>query len=618
MEYKYTAEFDSTDSVARDTLVFSFNWSVSSFDLIGNRFLLNWELAARQKNANNNVNGISNMRFNNFGVFVPYGSNTYIKANVNSGSVSSDGENSPIDSGSIWIQLGKKYGKISVSLDFTLQGYLNIGGGTSSRSRSWYLFTTFDITAPVPAIVPIQASDFTDEQNLTITYQKNVSLSLKDITKVEVSVGELPFRQINVLDNNKQQTYVYVFTNEEIAQLRGNATKSVNVVRVSIKTTRTDRTVVTNYVDTNFTIVGGFPILNPSISDVNAATVALTGNSSKFVRYASTAQFTTGAAGTKNATIVSQYVVNGSQTIENLGTGQIPNVEESTFYFGATDSRANSVATSVAVDLVPYSRLSCYFTKATLTAGGILEFAVSGNYFAGNFGAAANSLTLAFKFGNNDWESIVPQIDSENNSFTATHSIPNLDYKGRYSLLVKASDKIAEVRTDEKTVTAIPVFDWGAENFRHNTDVLLAAQTKIMDSQGMNAVSFANQMILLGDSAGETQINGSTINLVGNSVKINGTPLAAEPQTLWQGESAMDGAQSILLSAPVSEQTNGIVIVIAVGGALHSYFVSKKLVELEPNTLHAFDSMKLYIKDSIVLGHEENTGTSTLKYIFSA
>ena len=208
MEYKYTEEFDSTDSVARDTLVFSFNWSVSSFDLIGNRFLLNWELVARQKNANNNVNGISNMRFNSFGVYVPYGSNTYIKANVNSGSVSSDGENSPIDSGSIWIQLGKKYGKITVSLDFTLQGYLNIGGGTSSRSRSWYLFTTFDITAPVPAIVPIQASDFTDEQNLTITYQKNVSLSLKDITKVEVSVGGLPFRQINVLDNNKQQTYV--------------------------------------------------------------------------------------------------------------------------------------------------------------------------------------------------------------------------------------------------------------------------------------------------------------------------------------------------------------------------------------------------------------------------
>ena len=58
MEYKYTEEFDSTDSVARDTLVFSFNWSVSSFDLIGNRFLLNWELVARQKNANNNVNGI--------------------------------------------------------------------------------------------------------------------------------------------------------------------------------------------------------------------------------------------------------------------------------------------------------------------------------------------------------------------------------------------------------------------------------------------------------------------------------------------------------------------------------------------------------------------------------
>ena len=134
----------------------------------------------------------------------------------------------------------------------------------------------------------------------------------------------------------------------------------------------------------------------------------------------------------------------------------------------------------------------------------------------------------------------------------------------------------------------------------------------------MNAVSSANQMILLGDSASETQINGSTINLVGSSIKVNGTPFAAGPQTLWQGESAMGGAQSILLSTPVSEQTNGIVIVIAVGGALHSYFVSKKLVELEPGALHAFDSMKLYIQDSIVLGNEENTEISMLKYIFSA
>lgn len=618
MEYKYTKEFDSTDKIARDTLVFTFNWNISSFDLIGNRFLIDWELTARQKNANNNVNGVSKMRFNSFRVYVPGASTNYISANVNSGYVSSDGSNSPIDSGSTWIALGKKYGKLSITFDFTVQGNLNIGGGTSSITRAWSMYSKFDIEAPAPAIIPIQASNFTDEQNLTITFQKSVSLSLKDITKVEVSVGELPFRQITILNNNKQQTYEYVFTNEEIAQLRGNATKSVSVVRVSIKTTRTDGKIVTNYVDTNFTIIDGFPILHPSVSDINAATVALTGNSSKFVRYASTAQFTTGAAGTKNATIVSQYVVNGSQTVENLGTGQIPNVEESTFYFGATDSRGNSVATSVSVDLIPYLRLSCYFTKATLNTGGVLEFAVSGNYFAGNFGATANSLTLAFKFGDNDWENLTPQIDSENNSFSATHSISNLDYKGRYNLLVKASDKIAEVRTDEKTVTAIPVFDWGAENFRHNTDVLLAAQTKIIDSRGMNAVSSANQMILLGDSASETQINGSTINLVGSSIKVNGTPFAAGPQTLWQGESAMGGAQSILLSTPVSEQTNGIVIVIAVGGALHSYFVSKKLVELEPGALHAFDSMKLYIQDSIVLGNEENTEISMLKYIFSA
>lgn len=618
MEYKYTKEFDSTDKIARDTLVFTFNWNISSFDLIGNRFLIDWELTARQKNANNNVNGVSKMRFNSFRVYVPGASTNYISANVNSGYVSSDGSNSPIDSGSTWIALGKKYGKLSITFDFTVQGNLNIGGGTSSITRAWSMYSKFDIEAPAPAIIPIQASNFTDEQNLTITFQKSVSLSLKDITKVEVSVGELPFRQITILNNNKQQTYEYVFTNEEIAQLRGNATKSVSVVRVSIKTTRTDGKIVTNYVDTNFTIIDGFPILHPSVSDINAATVALTGNSSKFVRYASTAQFTTGAAGTKNATIVSQYVVNGSQTVENLGTGQIPNVEESTFYFGATDSRGNSVATPVSVDLIPYLRLSCYFTKATLNTGGVLEFAVSGNYFAGNFGATANSLTLAFKFGDNDWENLTPQIDSENNSFTVTHSISNLDYKGRYNLLVKASDKIAEVRTDEKTVTAIPVFDWGAENFRHNTDVLLAAQTKIIDSRGMNAVSSANQMILLGDSASETQINGSTINLVGSSIKVNGTPFAAGPQTLWQGESAMGGAQSILLSTPVSEQTNGIVIVIAVGGALHSYFVSKKLVELEPGALHAFDSMKLYIQDSIVLGNEENTEISMLKYIFSA
>jgi hypothetical protein len=397
-----------------------------------------------------------------------------------------------------------------------------------------------------------------------------------------------------------------------------------------------------------FSLVDAEPTLAPTVKDVNGRTVYLTGDENVFVKYKSIAEFSTGAEAHKASQIVEQYVLNGSQTIYNLPTGTIDGVDSNTFYFSVTDTRENTTRDALVRELIPYVKLTCSITEAELNTDGELTFTVSGNYYNGSFGAVDNSLEIEYSIiqneGDIEWviTDVVPTFNGH--TYEATHTIKNLDYKSRYTITVNAIDEVSSAQTDSKTVVAIPVYDWSAEDFRHNTDVNYANGKAIYgtkadgslisvldpcDSSGNVAIGYGNYI----DEAGSTNIYGDSVEVHSNKninitapegLVINGREYAAN-KILWSGASHMNGNQSITLAEAISEQANGVVLVFSLyrnsaaeNVSINTAFVSKKEVELLPGAPHTFwmavnagfsiiGAKYLYISDTAIDGHEGNT-----------
>ena len=516
----------------------------------------------------------------------------------------------------------------------------------------------FNIT-PTPltndrAIYPITANNFTDEQNPVFTYNAVTGTSSvnerpyyrKDsITSIQAALSfdgetvDITYRDIPVDDTE----YMFLLTDAERDLLRQKAQGSPNVpIYYLTKVTRTDGTntaTFTSNTQRTLTIVDCEPQLNPTVKDINAKTLALTGNENKFIRYCSTAQFSIGAMARKYATIVSQQVINGAHTVNNLSSGTIENVDSNTFYFAVTDSRNLTTRQALVRDLVPYVKLTSRISAADLGTDGKLTFTVTGNYYNGSFGAKNNSLKFQYGLrvnnGEMTWYNATDTPTFSGNTYTITHTVSGFTYRDQIELTVNIIDEITNAKTNPKVITSIPIFDWSETDFRHRTDVYLDKGKKLMtfdqddSSLDVIAVNENNGSLTIGNSSADTTIQGDNINLASsNPITINGTTIGAN-KVLWTGASYMNANQSITLSEAISNQTNGIVLVFSLfrnnsaeDVSINSFFVSKKEVELLSGAPHSFfmlvdagfsilGAKYLYINDSSISGHEGNTQTGT-------
>lgn len=215
------------------------------------------------------------------------------------------------------------------------------------------------------------------------------------------------------------------------------------------------------------------PTLSPTVT-ADSNTQALTGNTSTLIRYYSTANVTFGAAAKNSATLSSKKATNSGKS--RTTDGAFTSVTEGSFVFTATDSRGYSTSKTVTNNLINYVKLTCSFS-ANLLVDGTGTLKISGNYFNGSFGAVDNTLTVQYRYKTSggtysSWQSVT--ATKNNNAYTASVSLSDFDYQNTYVFQARATDKIATVTPSEKSVTALPVFDWGVSDFNHNTDVTLS------------------------------------------------------------------------------------------------------------------------------------------------
>lgn len=535
---------------------------------------------------------------------------------------------------------------------------MTLWGGVGILRSSDYWNTaettkTYELLPILQTATLLDAPNFIDTDNPTIYYSNpsgNNVIALDACISFTGQKDDVPYRAVSKTGTE----YTFNLTTAERTTLRaGIKTGDTTTVRFYLRTTKHNGEQYYSIITKTFSLVDQYPTLNPTVKDTYAPTIELTGDNKKLVRYFSNAEIDLNAQAKKEATLVTRFVVNGTQTLafEDTGTevGTINGVESNTFYFTIIDSRDNVtkdfIALSVGEDFIPYVRLTGVLTMETLSLTGNLRFNISGNYYNGSFGAQDNTLQFEYGIRENDgditWVILDPTTQGTltytDNGYSYNYTITGLNPDSKYTITGNVIDALMSVQTTTTSITSTPVYDWGEDDFNHNTRVYIKKNQglRTIDNDG-NDISVLNPCnpqgsLILGwgqyaNANGDTSIYGDTINLVSNNgVNINGSHFGHQ-QVLWQSTGwYMNASQTISLSEPISQQSNGIVLVfslyrdgVAEDASIQSFFVSKKEVELLPGAPHTFFLMinsgfsvigakYLYIDDQTITGHATNS-----------
>lgn len=228
-----------------------------------------------------------------------------------------------------------------------------------------------------------------------------------------------------------------------------------------------------------FTVTASEALCAPSVSgtieDINAVTAALTGDSAKLIRYASTAKLTITAAG-KNSAAIEEKTIAG-QTVTD-GTRTVTEVETNRFTFAATDSRGYIAQAVVTAEMVEYVRLTNNVTiKRTDATSGKAALSLKGTYFSGSFGAAENALTVKYRiktkggtFG--EYAALSPTISGNGYSFTG--EIAGLEYTSEWVVEITVSDCLMSKTVEAAVGKGIPIANWGEDFWQFNVEMRMA------------------------------------------------------------------------------------------------------------------------------------------------
>ena len=435
------------------------------------------------------------------------------------------------------------------------------------------LIETIEIPQSNRGVDIITADNFTDEGNATFTYVSNNITSVfekyvrvhklydiesvvydsvnDEITSLKVALSfdginpDIPYRDLAIEDTS----YTFEFTDDEREILREKAQGNQTVpIYYLLKTVRTKKEESKYFYNRDFlypygeyvtatqrhlTIVGATPSLNPTVKDINPATIALTGNENIFVQYESTVEFDTGAVASKHATIIEQSVQCGSKIVKDLYNGIIEDIETGDFIFNARDSRNLNADTVVVsnVAMIKYIKptikqeLKIELSEET---GAIVKFKITGNYFNGTFGAEDNTLNLYVRYAVNsgdygEWVSITDVPEFKDGTYECNTTVTGLTYDNTYTFQCMAVDKLNTVITNGYPIKLLPVYDWSETDFNFNVPVNMSNKTVLRFNEESNntVLSAAGGSVYIRpkgttDTTGEVQIKAD------GSVKFNG------------------------------------------------------------------------------------------------
>ena len=322
------------------------------------------------------------------------------------------------------------------------------------------------------------APDFSDEDDPIIKYSNPAGNNVSELSACISLTGatdDIKYRNIPKTGSS----YIFTLSDAERNVLRNACTTANSRTVIFFVRTVIGGVTYHSTLQKTLTIVNANPIVTGTVQDTNTTTTALTGNSSKLVKYYSTATTTINAGAVKGASLTSQKTTHGGKSIATV-TGTFEAVENNNFVFSATDSRGNTTTKTVTPTMVDYIKLTCNLSYTNPTTSGSMTVKLTGNYFNSSFGSVSNTLSAYYRYKVSGgswsaWKSIT--ATKSNNTYTASGSITGLNYQKTYVIQAKAVDKLRTVTTGEISVKSLPVFDWSKSDFNFNVPVTVKAPT---------------------------------------------------------------------------------------------------------------------------------------------
>ena len=228
------------------------------------------------------------------------------------------------------------------------------------------------------------------------------------------------------------------------------------------------------------------PSVSATIIDTNADTIALTGDSTKLIKYLSKPKVTISATPKFSSTIKTKRILWGDGNIASDTATFTDGVTSNNVMVSATDSRGYT--TNVNYDLsskwieyikLAFSKITLSRTESTLSTANIK---VSGNYFNGSFGKVSNDFTLKYRYKINESGSTFTnyiQVDPArtNDTFDYSATLQNIDYKKEYIFEFVLEDEAMIVYSGEQKL------EKGQAIFRIGEDYI-RANGKMLDQYG--------------------------------------------------------------------------------------------------------------------------------------
>jgi hypothetical protein len=336
---------------------------------------------------------------------------------------------------------------------------------------------SFNITLPqIPRQANLTAApNFNDEENPTISYSNpagNSVSSLQACISLTGSTDDIAYRDVSKTGTS----YTFNLTTAERNLLRNNCTTSNNRNVTFFLRTVIGGNTFHSTITKSLSIVNATPTLNPTVTDSNSTTVALTGSNNKLVKYYSNAAFSFGAAALKGASITSYSLTNGAKS-STSSSGTLNAIESNSFVFKVTDSRGNTATQTVTKTMANYIKLTLN-PKIRITVDGVAHLNLEGSYFNGSFGSQNNTLTVQYRYkpengSYGSWATATATVS--NNTYTASPTISGLNYQTRYIFQIKSQDKLMTVPSADIPARALPVFDWSENDFNFNVPVTFSA-----------------------------------------------------------------------------------------------------------------------------------------------
>lgn len=379
------------------------------------------------------------------------------------------------------------------------------------------------------------AKDFYDDENPSLTFTNPSKGYFPLRAKIEAGGNtKLIYRDLGY---TTATSYEFTdLTEEERNRLRSLVYKDTLSVTITICCMSGETELSYSYLYKTMTLRNHTPTLAPAIYATDDITKELTGDNTgrTLIKYYSDVVASTGVSARKCASIVSHSVTVGNKPL-NLNSGLFygNDVESGTFIFSGTDSRGYTTTDTINLPIVEYVKLTC--TAKTdfvfVTSEEIdLTINIEGKYFNNTFGDVHNDIALAYRYrlSGETWpedggwlhpitETNTPTFDGNRYSMPVT--ISGLNYKETIIVQCAVSDKLAYVESIEYPVKALPVFDWGDNDFNFNVPVTMQGEDVRTYGSDRIARAYTQERVEYGaDSYIRLFRNGSPIDLYNQNI----------------------------------------------------------------------------------------------------